>query len=427
MRKKFKIILLGLITTMILFVITNTTFCAESEKTHIWTQLKGFREKLTEGKDVKIDKDGNSYMVGYIVGNKVDTVFISKYTVNGNKLWTRRIENTQGTGNSVQSFALDSAGNCYVACTNDNNKIITSFIVKYTPEGKKEWLKAVEAPNVWTYIYDIEIDKSDNLYITGFIGSEINENIPAKADLFIANYNLAGIQKWIKLLGDTKTNTYGLGIAIDTNHNLYVAGETDNIFDMQNIRSRIDGFVVKCDSNGNKKWTRLLGTTGDNNTYAIACSVAIDNHGNCFISGDTNGQIDGKAKIGKTDSFIIAYTPDGNKLWSKLIGAKKASTWNNGGIVIDSLNNLYLSIDTDGALESTKLIGLQDTYVIKYPATTQEILIKQLGVANGTISSLKIAIDKNNRLYVVGSIDTTLEGEPKIGPKDAFITTYFNK
>jgi len=430
MRTKSKIILLGLLTIMILFIITSTTaFCAQlSEKISTWTRLEGAINKSSAGNDLAIDKDGNSYMVGHIIGKNAAKGFVNKYAVDGSKLWTRKIKNNVKKNISAEAVALDSVGNCYVACSN-NTKKINSFLVKYNPDGTEKWFKIIKTHHAWTYIYDLAIDKSDNLYITGFIGSKLDNNdIPNKTDLFITKYNSAGIHQWTRLLGDAKANTYGIGIAIDNHTNIYVTGETDNSLDGQNIKIPVDGLVVKYDSNGNKKWARLFGATVDNGEsyYAKGKSIALDSHGNCFISGDTNGQIDGKPRIGYIDSFIITYTPDGNKIWSKLIGVKETDTFNNGGIVIDSLNNFYLSVVTDSAGQ-TNLLDYRNNFLIKYNANTEEEWRKQFKIAKGTISIHKINIDKNNFFYTVGSTYVALEGEPKIGLEDAFITTYFNK
>jgi len=442
MKTKFKRILLGLLSTLILFFnTTTTTLCDQlSEPATNWTQLKGVAERSAEGHDVVVDKDGNSYMVGYIGNFDTDIYtsegFVSKYAADGSKLWTKQFGAPE-LETYANGVALDSLGNCYVlGYTNsklDNLELTgntDTFIIKYKPNGTKEWLKLVGVPNAYIKSDDIKFDKSDNFYITGSTDGNLNNQVlTGLTDLFIAKYNSAGVHQWTRLLGSAKSYVFSKELALDNHDNIYITGSTYGTLDGQNLKISSDGFVVKYDSKGNKKWSQLVGSvsTGDGDCYAEAASIALDSNGNCFISGNTMGKIDDKTKIGLIDSYIIAYTPDGKKLWSKLFGLKKASM-HSGGIVIDSLNNLYLNVNVCGAhIGQINLIGLMDTFVIKYNVHVKEEWIKQLGVANGNVSGYGITVDKNNHLYVVGMTATDLEGQSKIGLTDAFITTYFNK
>ena len=49
-------------------------------------------------------------------------------------------------------------------------------------------------------------------------------------------------------------------------------------------------------------------------------ALAVDLNGNIFISGDTYGNLDGNINKGSSDIFIIKYESNGNKYWTKLIG-----------------------------------------------------------------------------------------------------------
>jgi len=434
MKTKSKMILMGLLTIMILLITTTATFCTQLSETATWTRLEGVAEKLSMGNDVAVDKNGNSYMVGGIQEEAIGSVaFVSKYAANGSKLWTKKLG---GDSNSTvaSGVALDSAGNCYVVGGTDEVKLdeikITgfrdTFIVKYKPNGTKEWLKLEGVYAAYNYCMDIAIDKSDNFYIVGYINKDFkNQVLKGSQDLYISKYNSAGTHQWTQLLGAKKSVTNATRLVVDNKSNIYVAGITNGNLDGQNIKIPTDGLIVKYDSNGNKKWTRLIGAVGTGEEYAYAGSIAVDSNGNCFITGDIDGQIDGKAKIGSIDTVIIAYTPDGNKLWSKLLGVKKEIVFNTE-IVIDSLNNLYISGTTTGKLGENQ-IGEWDGFVAKYNADSKEEWIKQFGVAGGDVGNTGIALDKNNLLYVVGSTDTALDGQSKIGLYDAFITTYFNK
>ena len=67
--------------------------------------------------------------------------------------------------------------------------------------------------------------------------------------------------------------------------------------------------VVKYDSDGNKQWTQQLGTSSSDYAYG----VATDSSGNVYVTGETEGGLDGNSNSGNKDLFIVKYDSDGNK------------------------------------------------------------------------------------------------------------------
>ena len=263
MKTKSKIILIGLLRTMILLVAAPAVFGTQLSETTIWTRLEGGAEKLTTPYDVTVDKNGNSYMVGdtNIKDTRNYNAFVSKYAANGTKLWTRQLGDDLNE-TTASGVVIDSTGNCYVTGFTDSDldgiKLIgrmDTFIVKYKPDGTKEWLKLVGVPNFSTMVKDIAIDKANNIYITGNTDGKLNNQVlKGDTDLFIAKYNSAGVHQWTRLLGAKKSTIAGEQITVDNkSSNIYVAGYTTSSIDGQNIAIFIDGLVVKYDSGGNKK------------------------------------------------------------------------------------------------------------------------------------------------------------------------------
>jgi len=430
MKTKSKLILMGLLTTMLLLVTTPIILCAQLSETTTWTRLEGLPLQLTTGKDVVVNNNGEPYIISTSNHNGIFESFIYKYSATGTRLWNKRF----GTKTSAQAVAVNNTDNLYVTgYTNaDINEIqligkCDAFVVKYQPDGTKVWLSLIGVPNAITYANDIIIDKSNNFYLTGATNGNLNNQIlTGEQDLFIAKYNSDGVHQWTQLLGETKTKTEGKQIAIDNKDNLYIVGVTTGNLDGQNINKNVseDAFIVKYDSDGNKKWTRLFGASGGTKKKtgrSSGDSIALDSKGICFISGMSTDVNQPTEDFSNT--YISAYNPDGNKLWRKLINPYALSS-----IVIDNLDNLYLSFSSHTAIEGTELIGRADVYLIKYNTIVQnQEWIKQLGVKNAMIYSANMTIDKNNLLYVMGTTNTEIENESITGRFDAFITTYFNK
>ena len=107
----------------------------------------------------------------------------------------------------------------------------------------------------------------------------------------------------------TSEGTSGLGITLDSSNNIYVTGRTKGNLDGNLSSGNDDGFVVKYDSNGSKIWTRQFGTS----EIDFPQDIAADTKGNIFVTGYTQGSIDGATSLGGNDVFIIKYDSEGNR------------------------------------------------------------------------------------------------------------------
>ena len=63
---------------------------------------------------------------------------------------------------------------------------------------------------------------------------------------------------------------------------------------------------MKYSSNGSYWWTKQIGTSGDDIAYAIA----IDSSDNIYITGGTDGNLDGNTNSG---IFLMKFNSDGQK------------------------------------------------------------------------------------------------------------------
>jgi hypothetical protein len=76
-----------------------------------------------------------------------------------------------------------------------------------------------------------------------------------------------------------------------------------------------DVFVAKYDTEGNKQWTKTLGTADEDRGEG----VAVDKAGNSYISGYTRGDLDGKYCAAERIILWRRTTVTGNQLWTKLV------------------------------------------------------------------------------------------------------------
>jgi len=84
------------------------------------------------------------------------------------------------------------------------------------------------------------------VYVTGWTHGALDGNSYAGGggDVFVVKYSSAGVKQWTRQLG-TSSGDYGLGIAVDSAGNVYVTGSTDGSLDGNGNAGDRDVFVLK--------------------------------------------------------------------------------------------------------------------------------------------------------------------------------------
>ena len=67
--------------------------------------------------------------------------------------------------------------------------------------------------------------------------------------------------------------------------------------------------MVKYNSSGTKQWTKQLGTSSAD----YGKGVTIDSSDNIYVTGSTDGGLDGNTNSGNYDIFLVKYSSDGVK------------------------------------------------------------------------------------------------------------------
>ena len=125
-------------------------------------------------------------------------------------------------------------------------------------------------------------------------------------DLFLVKYNSSGVKQWTKQLGTSSTDS-GRGVTVDSSDNIYVTGYTEGGLDGNTSSGTNDIILVKYNSSGVKQWTKQLGTSGNQKGYG----VTVDSSDNIYVTGRTDGGLDGNTNSGGYDIFLVKYNSDG--------------------------------------------------------------------------------------------------------------------
>ena len=372
---------------------------------------------------VAIDGSGNAYISGGTGGSLGGTnagssdAFLAKYDSSGALLWTRQIGTTDWDWSN--SVAVDGYGNAYISGTTggsiggQNAGGFDAFLAKYDSSGALLWTRQLGTSD-WDISNSVAIDGSGNAYISGWTDGSIGGPNAGGPDAFLAKYDSSGSLLWTRQLG-TSSSDVSSSVAIDGSGtgNTYISGQTLGSLGGPNPSGNSFAFLAKYDNSGELLWTRQLGTgMGD-----ISLSVASDRSGNAYISGYTKGNISG-LNAGGDDAFLAKYDGSGALLWTRQLGTS-THDWSYS-VAIDDSGNAYITGWTDGNIGGPN-DGGHDAFLAKYDPSGTLLWTRQMGTSNHDFG-MSVAIDGENA-YISGETWGSLGG-PNAGYTDAFLAKY---
>ncbi len=198
---------------------------------------------------------------------------------------------------------------------------------------------------------------------------------------------------WTRQLGTSATDT-GMGVAADSSDNIYSIGYTYGGLDGNTNSGDRDIFLVKYNSSGTKQWTQQLGTSsGDEGR-----GVTVDSSDNIYVTGKTEGGLDGNTNLGSWDIFLVKYNSSGTKQWTQQLGTPTYEGAN--GVTVDSSDNIYVTGNTRGKLDSYS--GGYDTFLVKYNSSGVKQWTQQFGTSSSDIG-IGVTVDSSDNIYVTGN------------------------
>jgi len=153
-----------------------------------------------------------------------------------------------------------------------------------------------------------------------------------------------------KQLG-TSSKDYGTSVTTDSSGNIYVTGYTEGGLDGNTNSGESDIFLVKYSSSGSELRPKQLGTSSSDSGNG----VITDSSGNIYVTGYTLGGLDGNTNSGSYDMFLVKYNSSGTKQWTKQLGTSSSDSGN--GVTTDSSGNIYVTGSTGGGLDGNTNYG----------------------------------------------------------------------
>ncbi|EFA74502.1 hypothetical protein CRD_00032 [Raphidiopsis brookii D9] len=381
-----------------------------------WTRLLGNVGSNEVATGLAMGTDDSVYVVGSTLTTEG---FIAKYKPDGTQVWKKPYAKDYST------VTTGSDGSIYVA--NEGG-----FITKNKPEdGTQVWKK-----NLGTSSYDIlsraiTTGSDGSIYVVGGTRESGSSNaVIPKYDAVIAKYSSDGNLVWRRSLGTTGGDDFAYAVVLGSDGSIYAAGSTQGNLNSENYNGDSSGlsgdaFITKYTSDGTRVWTRLLGTSSSD----IATSLAVDSFGYVYVSGATDGNLDGQTNNGLFDAFLSKYDPGGTKIWTKLLGDDKdnfglASTSSNNSIYVGGFTGTYSRNFSSPSSDDLIRIQSSDRFISKYNVDgTQSWINTLVTPSNDFVRTLNTG--KDGSIYVGGGTDGNLDGQNKSGSGyDAFISKF---
>ena len=260
-------------------------------------------------------------------------------------------------------------------------------------------------------------DGNGGIFVTGTTwgGSIDGQTSNGDVDGFVAHYDSTGNKSWTRQIGSTAPVIYS--VTADGNGGIFVAGETQGSIDGQTNNGVKDGFVAHYDSNGNKSWTRQIGSTSDDSIYGVTA----DGNGGIFVAGSTKGSIDGQTSNGGGDGFVAHYDSNGNKSWTRQIGSSSRDYIHS--LIPDGNGGIFVAGYTEGSIDGQTYNGVVDVFVAHYDSTGNKSWTRQIGSSSHDYMKSAIS-DGNGGIFVAGYTKGSIDGQTNNGDYDGFVAHY---
>ncbi|MFZ1320781.1 MAG: SBBP repeat-containing protein, partial [Ignavibacteria bacterium] len=177
--------------------------------------------------NIVIDELRNIYITGKSMGTGLNYDYATvKYDSSGSQLWVKRYNGPAISNNDDYPSCLttDNLGNVFVTGSSKGLSSNYDFAtIKYNSSGIEEWVRRYNGPiNNWDAATSIATDNLGNIYVTGYSLS-LNGNF----DYSTIKYNLFGDEQWtLRYNGTGNSDDLSYDIALDESGNVYITGSS---------------------------------------------------------------------------------------------------------------------------------------------------------------------------------------------------------
>ncbi len=388
--------------------------------TRPWTQRFG-TPAIDTGNAVAVDAADAVFVVGSTFGSPDGSTnaggsdaLVAKYDRRGSLLWTRLIG--LGAGDQAQAVAVDGSGGAFVGGWVGVAPVTRSgLLARFDADGNRLW--SVSLGDDDTQIRSVHVDVNGDVLVAGSTaGVLFGADGALGVDAFVAKYGPDGTLKWGRQFSEARGGSAG-GVSSDGDGNLIVAGYNFGALHGNMELGGADIVVVKFDTDGNRLWTRQLGTAEDD----IASTVAVDANGRIFVGGRSAGVMDGSANAGLLDAVLIHLDADGSTRWIRQFGsAADDLIWS---VAVDASGRAVVAGWAGDALPGQSPQGGIDAFTGVYATDGALAWLRQWGTAADDYA-YGAALGAGGDVISAGYTSGALDGLANLGESDVVIVKH---
>jgi len=200
-----------------------------------------------------------------------------------------------------------------------------------------------------------------------------------------------------------------------------VVGVVSGSLDEQVYAGAGDLYLGRFTPGGSKVWSRLAGSAGQDLARVVKCDGA---NGHIYVTGNVRGTVDGQRYMGADDIVLMKYNLNGDRMWVTMLG----TYGNDAGfamVLAPNANPIWVSGYTQGPLDGQMYYGQNDVYFTAFHSNGSRAQTHQYGTNRSDVA-FGLAITSGGILTVIGNTNAPeMEGQVNPGGNmiNGFITT----
>lgn len=292
-------------------------------------------------RDIAVSSAGNVYVCGSFSDDAISSggvnMGVVKYNTNGAPQWIKRYQGAWV--DEARQIRLDASENVYFTGYSITNNLIPPGCIyltfKLNSSGTQQWYSGYLgfSANHFNEPFDMEVDASGNVYVTGASQSQAN----AFFDIVTVKYaGTNGSQVWAARYDPlTALDCVPSDLTIDASGNIYVTGyHSYTATGKDLVALKYNG------STGQNLYTYSYNYSGNGGNHDDAGNfIAVDNLGNAYITGFVTGT------VGK-DIATFILNPSGNNTWSNAYYGPVAGDDFGFRVAVDASRNFVIAGST---------------------------------------------------------------------------------
>ena len=351
------------------------------------------RARFSDPYGVAVDLEGNVYVADQ-TNNRIRKI-TSEGVVTTLAGTTQGFQDGTGTNASFfrpRAVAVDSAGNVYVADTNNNRirKITsTGVVTTLAGSGTGQFADGTGTNASFFSPHGVAVDSAGNVYVADYTNQRIRKITPAGVVTTLAG---SGTQAFADGTGTNASFFNPIGVAVDSAGNVYVSDYSNN-----RIRKITpDGVVTTLagSTSGYTDTTKNGAVSGA--LLNIPRAVAVDSSSTIYVADTSNN------RIRKITSTGVVTTLAGSGIATFADGTGTNASFNlPNGVAVDSSGNVYVGDTVNNRIRKITSTGVVTTLAGSGIAT----FVDGTGTAASFNTPQGITVDSAGNVYVIDQLN----------------------